>query len=520
MGARVTRAGSTHGRLARGVVVLTLLQGLEQSTGLVSQMLVAGLFGASATTDAWIVGSTVVALVTLWVTAALQQVLIPMFRRDLAKHGETEAWRVTSILLNDLTVLFVGVVAAAWLAAPLLVRAIAVGFDAESTAQAVTATRIAIVGVPLVGVATFLAQILFSYQRYFLAGLGPIAANVAFAATLVILSGGSGVVALGAALVAGNAAQLLVASPALWRQRRLYRREIDFRHPRFRELARLTMPLFVTTGGDQIERIVDRAFASLLAAGSLSSLAFARVLSSAPNAFLLHPLQRTVFPHFTKLAAEGDHTTLGRQLVHYVRLLVFLTVPLAVGLVLLSDSVVSFVYQRGAFDGDAVERTGEALAFFVLGLPASFVGKALNNTHLALQDTTTTMVASLSQIGAKIALAVVLIPFMAHAGIALAESLSQVVRVAVLTIRLPAALRPAAEIGPMIRSALVTLAIAGVMGLAVLWLRGSPSGPLEAAVQCAALAAVGATIFFSLSALSRQDELRWLGRSLAAIRAR
>lgn len=514
------RAGSTHRTLARGVVVLTLLQGLEQTTGLVSQMLVAGLFGASAATDAWIVGSTVVALVTLWVTASLQQVLIPMFRRDLAKHGEAEAWRITSVLLNDLTLLFVGVVAVAWLAAPLLVGAIAVGFDAESTAQAVTATRIAVVGVPLIGVATFLGQILFSYQRYFLAGLGPIAANVAFAATLVLLSGGSAVVALGAALVAGNAAQLLAASPALWRHRRLYRADVDFRHPRFRELARLTTPLFVTTGGEQIERVVDRAFASLLAAGSLSSLAFARVLSAAPNAFLLHPLQRTVFPHFTKLAAEGDHATLGHQLVRYVRLLVFLSVPLGVGLALLSDSVVSFVYQRGAFDQTAVDRTGEALAFFVLGLPANFVGKALNNTHLALQDTTTTMHASLSQIGAKIVLAIVLIPFMAHAGIALAESLSQVVRVGVLAVRLPPALRPVAEIAPMIRSALRTLAIAGAMGLVVAWLRGSPSGPLDAAVESVALAGVGAAVFFSLSALSRQDELRWLGRSLLAIRAR
>ncbi|MGH7803944.1 MAG: murein biosynthesis integral membrane protein MurJ, partial [Candidatus Binatia bacterium] len=438
---------------------------------------------------------------------------------DLARRGEDEAWRNTSVLLNNLTLLFLALVALGWFLAPWLARLVGLGFDDATAELSSSLTRILLVGVVLVGAATFLSQLWHSYAAFVAPGLAGIAANLGMAAGIVILAHGWGVYGLAIAVVIGNVAQLVIQLPIVWRHRHAYEMRVDFRHPGMREMWDLSLPVFVSTGGFQIDRLTDRFFASLLPAGSLTSLVFARLLAAFPEKILFKPFQKTTFPHFTRLIAEEKTAALSRQLFQYIRLLVFLSVPAAAGMILLGDVVVEVVYQRGAFDDRAVQLTTQALGWYAVGLPAAFVGHALSNTFIGLKNTKTVMRLSLFRIGVKIALSFALIPVLSHGGIALAESISHMLRTALLFWRLPSEIR-ARETWATARSIAGTFVATGVMVMAIMGLRTTSDGALNMIAELAFLVPLGAGVYFATSWLARQAEVEWIGRSLTAIARR
>ncbi|MGH7858385.1 MAG: murein biosynthesis integral membrane protein MurJ [Candidatus Binatia bacterium] len=505
--------------IVRGAALLAVLQVFEQLTGFLSQALIAGFFGASAVTDAYLMALVVLSLITMWVTLPIMQVVIPMFRYDLARQGEREAWQNVSVLLNNLLIVFVGIAIAGWLLAPFLTRLIGAGFDAETAELSASLTRIVILGVVFLGAASFLSQIWYSYDRFLAPGISGIVTNLTAVAGILLLAGRWGIYGLAVAVVIGHLASLAVKFPILWRHRESYAFRVDFGHPRMKELWRLSLPVFVSTGGFQIDRITDRFFASLLTAGSLSALAFASLLVHFPEKLLFNPFQTATFPHFTRLIATEKYDALSKQLFQYVRLLFFLAVPAAVGMIVLGDLIVSAVYQRGAFDERAVDLTTLALALYAAGLPAALMGHALNKTFVGLKDTRTVMRLNLFRIGTKIVLALVLIPFLAHGGIALAESVSHYARTALLFHWLPAEVK-GDEAWETARSFAGTLGATAIMGVGVYALRHASDGHLHVILQVACLAPIGAAIFLVASWLSRQSEVQWLGRSLAAMTRR
>ena len=515
----MSRLQSARKTILRGAAVVAGLQVVEQLTGLLTQTLIAAYFGATAATDAYLVAIGVISLITLWATLPINQVIIPMFRYDLARRGEDQAWRNTSVLLNNLTLLFLVLVAVGWFLAPWLARLVGLGFDDATADLSSSLTRILLFGVVLVGGAAFLSQLWYSYDAFVAPGVAGIAANLGMAAGIVILAHGWGVYGLAIAVVIGNVAQLVVQLPIVWRHRRVYEARVDFRHPGMREMWDLSLPVFVSTGGFQIDRLTDRFFGSVLPAGSLSALVFARLLAAFPEKILFKPFQKTTFPHFTKLIAEEKTAALSRQLFQYIRLVVFLSVPAAAGMILLGDAIVEVVYRRGAFDDRAVQLTTHALALYAVGLPAAFVGHALSNTFIGLKNTKTVMRLSLFRIGTKIALSFALIPVLSHGGIALAESISHVLRTGLLFWMLPTEIR-AGETWATVRSVAGTFVATGVMVAAIVGLRTASDGTLHVIAQLAFLVPLGALVYFATSWLSRQAEVEWIGRSLATIARR
>lgn len=509
------RRSPTDG-LVRATALLLGFQIVEQLTGFFSQMLLAATFGASARTDAYLLAIAVVGFLQLWTELPLRQVLIAMFRHDLAQRGERAAWRDVSILLNDLLLVFGLLTVVGWLAAPLLVRITATGFDRETAALASSLTRITMATVLLGGLASFLAQVLLSYQRFVLVGLSGIVNNLVFIGALLWLGGRYGIRAAAIGMVLAWIAEAGIQLPVLWQHRRLYHRSVDFRHPGLHELSRLSGPLFVSAGGWRLQRIADRLMASFLAPGSLSALSFANLLIDAPRTLILQPFQQTMIPHFTDLIARGRLGVLSRDLFQYIRFLLFVTVPASAGVMLLSDLVVRAVYKRGAFDHAAVELASTALFFFAIGLPASFIGRVLATTYVTFKDTRTPMRATLLQIVVKVGLALALMPSLALGGIALAESLAQYLRAGCLLWMLPAEVR-AGQLDPLARCGARSAVTAIAMCALVYLLKRSGIGHEYAIVHLVLLAGAGAAVYFLMSGLSRQTELRWLGRSLTAI---
>ena len=502
---------TTRGRIVKAAAVLIVLELLGQASGLVKQVLIAAWFGTSQTMDAYLIALTLVGLVRVWLSLPIDQTLIPMFRYDLSRRGEQVGWGTVSVLLNNLGVVLVLAAAIGWLLSPYLVSVVAPGLATETRMLAGSLARIAMASLVFGGLARVLSQILFTYERFVVAGAAKMVDNLVIIAGLCLLGGTRGIYALAIAVVLGKAAECLLQLPTLWdKLRRFYSFRVDLRHPGMIEMGALSVPLLVAAGGTELERVTDRIFASLLPVGSLAALAFAHRLISLPADLLIDPLQKSTFPHFARLSAEQDFTSLSRHLGRYVRAVLFLVCPIAVGMVITADVMVRAVYQRGAFNEESVLLTSQALALYALGFPAACVARVLNRTFFGLKDTRTPTKVALGRIGLKIGLSAVLIRALSHRGLALAESLSQIVRVFFLFYLLPKEVKRR-EAWPIIRSVGRTMAVSGLMAVGVYGIGQRIDGWLRPPVEFGGLLFVGVAIYAATSLLFvRGDEAQEL----------
>ncbi|MBI3796734.1 MAG: murein biosynthesis integral membrane protein MurJ [Deltaproteobacteria bacterium] len=506
-------------KIVRATVLIAILELLTAGAGLLKQMFIAAQFGTSETTDAYVAAMTVIALIQLWFSLPIRQVILPMFRYDLAQQGEREAWANISILVNNLTLALLLVAAAGWYFAPTLVSLMTPGFEQSTNELAVELIRIMLISIILISVSEVFEQILFSYERFLLPGSTDLVNNSTTVLTLLVLGSAYGIYGLAIAVIVGAACEFFSQLPILWEKRKLYRWKVDWRHPGMREVGRLSFPLLFANSSTEIARITDRIFASLLPAGSLSALSFGSRITGIFSDLLIDPLQKSTFPHFTKLSAEGNFSALSRQLSLYFRMMLFFTLPTAIGMMVTAEPIVRVLYQRGAFDETSVRLTSQSLACYALGFPAAALGRVLTRTFISLKDTWTPTKTSLLRVGLKIFLSWVLIHPFAHMGLALAESLSQIVRTAFLFFLLPDQVK-GQESWNTIKSLGKILVTGLLMGVAVYFVKERITGLLSVYMELAALVLCGVVIYAVLAFVRKGEEMQPLIKALASLKVK
>jgi putative peptidoglycan lipid II flippase len=511
---------SQRNKVAQATVLLVVLEFLTAGAGLLKQTIVAAQFGTTARTDAYVVATTIVALVLLWLLSPIRQVIIPMFTHDLARDGEEKAWANISVLLNTTLAIFALVALAGWIFAPALVSLMTPGFSEETNAMAISLTRISLATVIFIPIGGVLTQILFSYQRFFLPGISDLVNNLATLLALLALGSTYGIYGLAAATVLGAACELMSQLPILWEKRRLYRFTLDLHHPGLREMSRLSFPLLFSNSGVELARITDRIFASLLSAGNLSALSFAGRPISILSDMIIDPLQTSIFPHFTRLSAQENFEALSRQHSQYLRVVFFVTLPVTAGLMVLAEPLVRLLYHRGAFDETSVRLTSQALACYALSFPALALARALNRTFIScFKDTWTPTKLSLLRVGIKILLAWLLVQRFAHVGLALAESLSHIIRVLFLLFLLPNQIREPERFSTM-KSFGHTLLACALMGAVVYFAKEKITGLVNLPVELGVLVLFGVAVYGTVAFFSKGEEAQSLLKVFTALRTK
>ena len=257
-------------RLARSAGLIGIATMASRLLGVVREMVLARLFGASATPamDAFNVAFRVPNLVRdLFAEGAMTAAFVPTFTRTLQTRGREAAWRLGNLVINALLVV-TGVSSCSASCSPSRSPAIAsghlddalrlLGFDAPTAAAGFARrgklelttqlTRIMMPFLTTVAVAVAMMGMLNALHRFFLPALSPAMFNVVTilgAFLLVPLMPPLGLppiagIAIGTVL--GGIGQIAVQWPALRKEGFRYRPILDFRDPDVREILRLMGP--------------------------------------------------------------------------------------------------------------------------------------------------------------------------------------------------------------------------------------------------------------------------------------
>ncbi len=425
-----------------GAIIVGAASVLSRLVGLIRDRLLASTFGAGEVLDVYYAAFRLPDFIfNIFVLGALSASFIPVFleywHRDQSKsEAERQAWPMTNSILNLIAVTLIILGGLMWLFTPQLMGIIAPGFSPEKKAATALLTRIMLVSIVFFGVSNVLSGILNSFRRFFVYSLAPIMYNLGIIFGILVLAPHWGVKGLAYGVVIGSFAHLVVQWPAARRVGFAYQWVFNTAHTGVRRIGRLMIPRALSLGVVQINQVVINVLASNLGTGSVAVFNLANNLQSFPIGVFGISLAISSFPVFSKAWAENDRDGFVRHFSETFRRILFLIIPVSVGILLLRAQFVRIILGAGAFDWTDTILTAQTLGFFSLSLFAQSLAPMLTRSFYAFQNTKTPVIISLISMAMNIGLGIWLSQRWGIYGLALAFSISSVVNTLLLLIAL------------------------------------------------------------------------------------
>jgi putative peptidoglycan lipid II flippase len=406
---------------AAGIIAAASI--LSKVLGFFRETSMAAVFGASQATDAYLVALIIPGTLFAVVGSALTTTLIPVYTRCVHEDGEPAGRQFINSLLNLVIVGSLAVAALALLAAPVIVRIVAPGFQGAAYDLTVLLTRVLIPIMVLQGIVAVVIGLLQANQKFTLPALIGIPLNIIL--ITAILWGGRhyGIIAVAIGMVLATAGELLIMLPGLRQIRFGYRWLLNMYDSGIRMVGKMILPIILAAGAGQMGVVVNRMMASGLQEGSIAALNFGNLMAQFPLGIFAAAVSTVIYPTFSEYAAREDLAGLRRALVGGVRVTLFIVLPLSVALIVLREPVVTVLFQRGAFDQRATGLTAYAMLFVSLGLVPMALRDLVSRVYFSIQDTVTPMLLGIGAVVVNIALNFLLIGPLAHGGLALSTSL-------------------------------------------------------------------------------------------------
>ena len=417
--------------LLRALATVSGLTFASRVTGLVRDMLISRIFGASAETDAFNVAFRIPNLLRrMFAEGAFQQAFVPMLADVRSRSDDVQTGgfvgRIASALVSVLVLVSVlGVVAA-----PVLVWLIASGLarNPEAFELATVMTRWMFPYILFMSLVALAAGVLNTYRRFAVPAATPILLNMSFIACALWLAPllDQPIMALAFAVVIGGGLQLAMQLAALRRLGIPIRWSSPLhalRDPDVRRVGGLMVPAVFAVSVAQISIIINTNIASHLATGSVTWLAFADRLMEFPTALLGVALGTVLLPSLSSAFAERRADDYSHLLDWGLRLVFLLALPAAVGLGFAAEGIVAVLFQGRAFTAFDVHQTSIAVIGYSVGLVGLIAVKILAPGFYAQKDVRTPVKIAVAVLIATQIANLALVPWLAHAGLALSVGL-------------------------------------------------------------------------------------------------
>lgn len=480
---------------------------LSYLLGLVRDHLLARTFGASLEVDvynsAFIVPEF---LLTFWITGALSLSVVPVLSGYITQGKSDQAYRSLNAILSLLAVVVVILEILAFIFMPQLALLVAPGFGSAEHATIAQYSRlllIAALGFTLSGV---WGSALVSNRQFIGFAASPILYNLGIIFGIVFLSSQFGITGVVYGAVGGALLHALVRFPELWRAGYRPRVVWDLKDQGLRQILKLTWPrmggLFIFEGNMWLYN----ALASWLSSGSVAMFNFARNFQSVPVSLFGISLATAAFPvlsaHFS---AHKEQEFLRTWAQTFARIL-FFTLPSALGLMLLSRSIIATFLEAGRFTANDTALTAVALSTFAWAVVFESLVHILARTFYARKDMVTPMKIVLVATGVNVVASILLSRWIGVAGLTLSFSIMSAVQVLLLLFFLKRRignLQPDVLLPFLLK---LTIACVCMVGVLVVWKWFISHPPLELLGGVG----LGGVVFLGVAWWLRMPEVRLL----------
>jgi putative peptidoglycan lipid II flippase len=445
--------------VARATGVLALGNISSRILGLVREIVLSNLFGATAAVDAFNVAIVVPkGLYDLLIGGHVNGAIVPVLSEIVALKGRDELWRVVAVLLSLMTAAMTLLVLLIELAAPLVIRVVAGGLDADTQALAALLLRVTSPALIFMSLFAILSGALYALRVYTWPAFGTAVFNGAIVTVTLLLAPApefqvgwsplgaqwtiarpaNGIVVVAFGWLVGSIAYVALQLPGLRGAPRRVRAwlTLHWRHPAIRQIGLLYVPVMFSL---VMDTLVIRPFsynlASRTGAGSVAYMNWATTLIQFPQGLVATAISIAILPTLSRQAAlimAGDDPALNLRAFRDtlglgLRLAITLILPATIGLLALAVPIVDLLFEHGAFTAADTQITAAALRWYLIGLPFAAVDLLLVYAFYARQDTLTPALVGLLSLTVYMIIAVALVGRFGLFSLMIADSAKHIV---------------------------------------------------------------------------------------------
>ena len=414
---------------------------LSRILGFVRDLVMAHLFGANAGTDAFFVAFKIPNFLRrLFAEGAFAVAFVPI----LTEYKEKRSFIELKIFIDRVAGTLGGVLLLVTLlgvaGAPILVMIFAPGFITSEGKMELASDmlRLTFPYLLFISLTAFAGGILNAYNRFGVPAFTPVLLNISLISCAVWLSPvmERPIIALAWGVLIAGIVQFLFQLPFLHQLRLLPGFVFMPKDEGVRRIGRLMIPALFGVSVTQLNLLLDTLIASFLVSGSISWLYYSDRLMEFPLGILGVALGTVILPSLSKKHANVSPEGFSRTLDWALRWTLLLGLPAAVGLFILSGPMIATLFQSEQFTLNDVYMARRSLMAYSLGLVPFILIKVLAPGFYARQDTKTPVRIAVISMIANMVLNLMLVFPLAHAGLALATSLSATLNAALLFSRL------------------------------------------------------------------------------------
>ena len=368
-------------------------------------IVVAGAMGTTFLANTYQTANTAPNLIfELAAAGVLTSVFVPTFVDHIISKRGDEGWDAANAMTSVGIVLLTGLALVVALAAEPIMHLLTLGVDDDTLRRQEVALgarflRLFAPQIIFYGAGMMMTAALHAHRRFALPAIAPIFNNVIVIGVYLayalgrgereptvegITSGETWLLGLGTTM--GVVAMTVCLIPQIrsvgWRMRFTWRPG----HPAVRRGARLGAWALGYAGGYQAGLIVVLALANRVE-GGVAAYQWAYTFFYLPHALFGVPIFAVLFTAMAEEAAGSDMAGVAQRLRDGLGMLVFILVPVAAGLFVLSGPIAIAILDHGVMTREDSALVGSVLAAFALGLPTYSAFLVLTRAFYAIGET-------------------------------------------------------------------------------------------------------------------------------------
>lgn len=331
--------------------------------------------GLSDVTDAYVAAFQVPDFMySMLVGGAIASSLIPILAGYIGKNEEKRGWRSVSSFINFTAIMMFAVVILGMIFTEPLVKVFFSEYGAEKLALTVELTR------KLMPIAFFMMLaglcngIMNSYNEFVIPAFGPCLYNLASVISIALLSNndinddyGVRKVVLGITICAGFYFIFQFAFTAKHFKNN-YQAIIVFRENDFKLLLALSIPSLMTSTLVQVNIMISRYFMQFFDTGAVTALELVNKTWQMPLGIIGQAIGIAMLPSLAAIYNSDKTSELIRKINSAMRLVIFLAIPSAIGLVVMSKPLIQVLFNFGTIGDDGVNLAASLLVGYGVAL--------------------------------------------------------------------------------------------------------------------------------------------------------
>lgn len=415
--------------MLRPGLIIAFLTMISRVLGLVREMLIASVFGASSVADCVNVAFKFPNLFRrIFGEGALSLVFVPIYSKKLLESkilANEFCSKIFTLLLISLTILMI----ICELSMPYLMLILAPGFEygSEKFTLAVTLCRITTPYLILISTVALFGGVMNSAKRFAAFAATPIISNVATISLYFVFKQNiSSEYSISFTLVIGGVMQVLFmifAMKSAGLQIKITKKSFNYEDKDVKLMLQNMIPATLSSGVQQLNIFISQSIASFIP-GAVSILSYADRLYQLPLAIIGISFGTVLLPSLSEFYKTQNFKAANNLQNKALTLSMFLTLPSMLGLIATSKYLVHLIYEHGEFTQQNTYNVSLVLIAFSFGLPAFVISKILLPMFYANHDNKTPFRITCYTIILNLILNMIFMLIYGYVGIAIGSSIA------------------------------------------------------------------------------------------------